>query len=463
MRILITLVSLSIACGEEAGPTGGSASQDGAGPVGGSNVVGGGGATSSDGGHSQAGGSGTGGEGGGGVASYAVETALISDQHRFIDGAMFGGWGPHLGHLIELPSGVFLVDDVCSQPRGSSLLPCDASDDHTVGYYRRGPSGWALVTTQALPGLVQQNTATIASADGSALHTFGVDVAAGKIQECTFIAPAGVVTCAELPFTLAPGSNYIGAALSPLGHRLVWWTTVVDGGGGSFHYIVDYGSGWNGPRSGDVAGYNDASYINIAFPSTTPATFVMHSQLVAGLAPNWTFTGAIGVGSLTTSDPVVWSVPLASVGGTDPIASTNDIWIDPVSNDEHVIARAASGAAAYFHRPASGSWTAAAFVLDQSFRARLIPHGDRVALAYGLAGAGLAFRVATEADRTPGSPIDWGALGEQAVALPDGYGDLYAIYPAGPPYQLAPGSAIELALVGAERQFEVLGVTLTPP
>ena len=49
-----------------------------------------------------------------------------------------------------------------------------------------------------------------------------------------------------MPFTLVPSSNYLGAAISPLGYRMVWWTGVVDGGGGSFHYVVDYGGGWNG-------------------------------------------------------------------------------------------------------------------------------------------------------------------------------------------------------------------------
>ncbi len=459
-------VALLLACGDSTAPSGGSAAEGG----GGSGAAtatrgsGAGGAGPSAGGNGGNGGGGAAGGGAGGApADYAVGTALISIQHRFIDGAMFGGWGPHLGHLVELPSGTFFVDDVCTQPGDSGLLPCDVNDDHTLGYYRRVGGVWELVTTAALPGVVQQNTATIASPTGGSLHTFGLDVSGAKIQQCTFVAPAGPVTCAELGFTVAPNSNYIGAALSPLGYRLVWWTTVADGGGGSFHYLVDYGGGWNGPRSGGVAGYNDASYVNIAFPSSVPASFVMHGQLVAGLAPNWTFTGAIGVGNLTTTDAVSWTVPLASVGGTDAIVSTNDIWVDPVGNDEHVIARTSVGAAAYFHRPMGGAFSDASFVLDQSYRARLVPHGDRLALVYGLAGAGLALRVARPEDRPAGSPIDWGQLPEQAIPLPDGYADLYAIYPAGPPYQAAPGAAIELALVGAERQFEVLGVTLTPP
>ncbi|MBL8742039.1 MAG: hypothetical protein JNK04_13120, partial [Myxococcales bacterium] len=251
---------LLLACGDTSAPTGGTSNPGGAHAGGG--VEGGSGGEvalgpSSSGGEGEGG---SGGEGGRIGGEYAVSTALISSQHRFIDGAMFGGWGPHLGHLITLGDDVFLVDDICAQPGDASLGACDVNDDHTLGYYRRATDGWSLVTTTTLPGVVQQNTATIASADGSVLHTFGIDVAGEKLQECVFAVPAGPVSCSELPFTLAPSSNYIGAAISPLGHRVVWWTTVVDGGGGGFHYIVDYGGGWNGPRSGDVIGFNDASY-----------------------------------------------------------------------------------------------------------------------------------------------------------------------------------------------------------
>ena len=41
---------------------------------------------------------------------------MITSTHRFAPGAMFGGWGPHLGHLVRLPSGqLFWVDDACTQ------------------------------------------------------------------------------------------------------------------------------------------------------------------------------------------------------------------------------------------------------------------------------------------------------------------------------------------------------------
>lgn len=404
----------------------------------------------------------TSGAGGGGLG-YSVTTSVITSDHRFIDGAMFGGWGPHLGHLVTDTAGTaYFVDDVCAQSPGGPLALCDVLDNHTLGYFWREPAGWKLVSTVGLPGTVQQNTATIVSSDGASLSTFGIDVATNHIVECAFPLPVGPPSCNALPFVLGPSSNYIGAAISPAGYRMVWWTGVVDGGGGSFHYIVDYGGGWNGPRSGTAAGYNDASYIHVGFPTDAPARFVMHAQLVSGLAPNWSFFGAVGTGDLTTSDPVAFTLPLADIGGADPVVSTDDVWVDPVTQDEHLLARTDAGAAAYFHRPPGGSWSAASFVLPSTFRARFVPHGDRLALVSGPNGSGLAVRVAGPADRVSGAPIDWRGIPAFQPSLPPGYDNVYAIYPAGPPYRRGSADDIEIAVVGADRQYEVLGVHLAP-
>ncbi|NUO54141.1 MAG: hypothetical protein HOV80_35285 [Polyangiaceae bacterium] len=457
-RLVVCTLAL-VACSDDdpAGSGGGSSSASSGAPATTKSATTGTGSTTSTGSAAAGGGGGAGGS----TPSYTASTSIITSDHRFIDGQMFGGWGPHLGHSIDAgANGLWFVDDVCAQPGISGLSPCDVNDDHTLGWYRRDGGAWSLVTTASIPGAVQQNTATISSADGATLFTFGLDVAAGSIIECAFDLPAGPPTCGALPFPLVPSSNYIGAAISPDGYRVVWWTGVVDGGGGSFHYIVDYGGGWNGPRSGGAAGYNDASYIGIGFPTDAPARFVMHVQLVSGLAPAWSFFGGMGTGDLTTSDPVTFSLPLAPVTGDDPVVSTNDVWVDPASQDEHVIARTEAGRAAYYHRPPQGSWSGPLFSLDATYRARFVAHGDRMALVYGPNGSGLAFRVATAADLPTGSPIDWAALEETPIPLPAGYDSIYAIYPAGAPYQVVPGSNIEIAVVGAERQYEVLGVSL---
>lgn len=482
VRVWAVILSLA-GCGDDgagahdtSSSAGGSTSNQGAAGAGGANATGGMGGAGTIGGADQGGAGGAEGT----LADYTVTQSLITTNHRYIPNQMFGGWGPHLGHMVWASDDddrqLYFVDDLCSQMSGGQPALCDVNVDHTLGYFRREGTKeeptWALIGAATVPGTVQQNTATIASADGATLYSYGIAVAAARIVECSFALPAGPAACNYLPFVLPAFSNYVGAAISPDGYRIVWWTVVADGGGGTFHYIVDYGGGWNGPRSGGAAGYNDSSYINIAFPTDDPPRFVMHTQLVSGLAPNWSFFGGIGWASLDTADAVDWSLPLAAIDG-DAVVSTNDIWIDPVSQDEHVLARTNEGRAAYYHRPPGGTWSPATFFVDSTLRARFVPHCagggttrgdcDRLALVAGTAGTGLTVRLARASDRTPGQPIDWSSLSERVIELPTGYESIYAIYPGAVPYQVVPGSSIDVAIVGSERQNEVLNVTLSPP
>jgi hypothetical protein len=463
MRGAVAVLPIVVfACSSEDGSTataaGGGGSSDGGAAFGGSWA---GGGTSGNGG-TNTGGSAADAGFDAGTSAPVIET--IHDHHRYIATKMFGGWGPHLGHLLRAPessgngSTLWLADDHCAQP-GSTGTPCDVNHDHTLGYFERTPSGWIQRHTIALPGTIQQNTGSIVSPDGTKITTFGLDIAGNHIIECNYDPKTGPLGCNPLTFTtLLPSSNYMGAAISPQGHRLVWWTTVVDNGAGSFHYIVDYGGGWNGPRSGDCGGYNDASYINIAFGGVAPSDFTMHAQLVSGAAPNWSFLGAIGQGNLSTTDPVSWQNALSVTG--DTVSSTNDIWTDAATGDTHVIARTTDGAAPYFHRPAGGAWSGATFVLPATYRARFVPTGDRLFLIYGPAAGGLAYRVAEKADRVPGAPIAWDSLAESHVELPADFGMVMAIYPESPVYQPTSATGAHVAIVGETAQWSVTHVQL---
>jgi len=399
------------------------------------------------------------------AAPPAPELATIHSQHRFVQSAMFGGWGPHLGHLVRASASsgagtsLWFVDDSCAQTGGAGVV-CDVLDNHTLGYFEKTASGWQARGSVTLPAGIQQNTATLAGATGGVLHTYGVDVKNHVLRECSFATATGPTGCSALPFTLLPSSNYLGAAIAPNGSRLVWWTTVVDGGGGSFHYVVDYGGGWNGPRSGGVGGYNDASYANIAFGGDAPSRFTLHGQLVSGLAPNWGFVGAVGTGDLTTTDAVVWSTPFGAAA--DPVVSTNDIWTDPASDDTHLVARTQAGAAAYYHRPKGGGWSVKPFLLPATYRARFVLSLNRLVLVYGPNAGGLAWRIAAPSARPAGSPVDWAKLPEHVLALPGDFGAVQAIYPESPAYQKAPASGIHVALVGATKQNVVLHAAIEP-
>src|SRR5262249_46896738 len=144
---------------------------------------------------------------------------------------------------------------------------------------------WTQRTTIPLSG-VQQNTATIELA--GTIYIYGV--AGRNIVECT---EGG---CTTIPIDIGAGANYVGAAVVAGIGRVVWWTNVVDGGGGRFGYLVNYGAGWNGPRDGAVGGYNNCAYTHVAFDGSTARWFC---QVVSGLAPNWSFATLVGATAQT--------------------------------------------------------------------------------------------------------------------------------------------------------------------
>lgn len=385
-----------------------------------------------------------------GAPAPVVTTRVITTSHRAVPGKMFGGWGPHLGHLVRRPNGeLWFVDDACD-----AATPCDVNVNGRFDAFRLGPSGWERRAQIALAG-IQQNTGTIVT--GDVFETYGVDVGTSRIVVCRLDPGTTASSCAPIAITLPPSTNYVGAAVSPEGWKLTWATTVVDGGGGTFHWLVDYGGGWNGPRTGAIGGYNDASYVNVAFfGGARKSELVAFAQLVAGTAPSWTFHGATANGDAATVNALSFDV--LPPAGADPIASTNDVVVDPATNDVHLVARTNAGAAAiYFRASSATTWGAPTAVLPATYRARFVQLADgRLVLVYGKNGMGLWMRVSPA--RVAGKPVDWASLPETRLALPADYEDLYAIYPEAASYQRTLPKTLDLAVVSAKRESEALHV-----
>jgi hypothetical protein len=36
------------------------------------------------------------------ISNGKFRTQVITEEHRSVPGAMFGGWGPHLGHMVRV-------------------------------------------------------------------------------------------------------------------------------------------------------------------------------------------------------------------------------------------------------------------------------------------------------------------------------------------------------------------------
>lgn len=371
-----------------------------------------------------------------GEAPWVARVSELTNQHRAIPGVMFGGWGPHLGHLVQTSDATYWVDDVCSP---STPGDCNVDINRRVGIFRHGDT-WEQVGSIGLAG-VQQNTAAIADADR--IFIYGIASGAQRIQECTYAATGQ--GCTTIPIPIGAFANYIGAAFVGSA-RVVWWTNVVDGGGGSFSYLVNYGGGWNGPRTGPIGGYNDCGYAHLASrPDGSVAAFC---QVVSGLAPNWTFATLVGTARAQLDAPVVWTNGLAPEPG-DPIISTNDLIV--AGGTEHLIARSQAGAAVYY----TGAPYTRVTSLPSTFRARWLVAGDRIALARDVDRSRLVVSI------SPPSPTElaveqWETV---EVLLPD-LGDILAIYPVAAAYQRRPMTSFELAVVGTTDEHRAVHVAI---
>ncbi|MBA3462978.1 MAG: hypothetical protein H0T46_23685 [Deltaproteobacteria bacterium] len=381
-----------------------------------------------------------------------VTVERITGEHRAIPGVMFGGWGPHLGHLLRVGDATYWVDDLCAPATGGD---CDVNVNRRVGVFRRDTTGWTRLGVMALPG-VQQNTASLAV--GAHLYSYGIASGAQRIVECDFSLASSSGACSTIPIPIGAFANYVGAAVVPGGGRLVWWTNVVDGGGGSFSYLVNYGGGWNGPRTGPIGGYNDCGYAHVAFRGASAELFC---QVVSGLAPNWSFATLVGSTSTTLASPVAWTNGLAPPAG-DSVMSTNDLYVDP-AGAAHLLARTSKGAAVYYHAPSgSAAYGPPALVLPATFRARWVAADTTLALARDVNRKRLVISTAARADLAAGAfaPSTWS---ETEVPLPTGFGDIVAIYPVSPAYQDGPIRDVELAVVGTGDEHVALYVRWSLP
>lgn len=395
---------------------------------------------------------------GGSPSAPRVLHTVITGTHRAIPGQMFGGWGPHLGHLVRRAGGeLWFVDDACE---ATGPTACDVNVNRRVDAFSfdEGARTFRKRGAVALSG-VQQNTATIAR--GGVFHTYGVDTAQSRLTECT-LDPAAVAAwaCRTIPIALPAQTNYVGAAVSPDGHKLVWATTVSDGGGGTFHWFADYGGGFNGPRTGAVGGFNDASYAHASFlGGAQKGRFVFHAQLVGGLAPNWTFHAAVADGDVGTANALAFT--LLAGAANDPLVSTNDVLVDPVTNDAHLLARSRAGDAVYLFRPSGGAWSAPRAVFPKSLRARLsLLASGHLAVVYQTP-QGVAVKLAPRTARAAGAPVDWSVVPVVSLGLPSAYASPIAIYTEEATYQAAAPPAVSFALVG-KNEREVLYVRVDP-
>ena len=407
MRSCFGLVALALlaGCGEEAGarddhPAGGPAS-------------GAGGAASAASAGS-AGSGGTAGDGGTG-GTPPVVYSLVTSTHRHDPGKMWSGWGNHLGHLVRAPDGsLFYVDDTGN----------DVNVNAGLAYYHFVGGKWTQVGTAAFYGLIQQNTGSVLAKNGI-VYTYGVDVADGQIEECAFDTTALSAACNLTGVLAGDSANYIGAAVSPSGYRVVWWTTT----NGTFRYAYELGGGWNGPVVSSIAGYGDFSYVTASFSDDTHIH--ISGEGVTGDAPNWSYDGLYS--DVVLGMPITGWTTLPGTDMSGPVEDTSATWVD-ASGAVHMIGRTTSGEV-YVHRSPAGELSASHFVPGVS-GGRLIASADgNVYYVTGDVDGGIRLQ-SFPTSRIAG-PIPWDDQPIRAIPGPPGLGRLI-LFPEIPQYQNAP-------------------------
>ena len=368
---------------------------------------------------------------------------VVTGSHRFQQNVAFGGWGPHLGKLMRAPDGsLWMADDT-----GNNVLANDG-----ISYYHQINGQWVFAGSNNFFGVIQQNTGSVLR--GDTIYSYGIDTKNHRVEECYFSTVKTYKACNSLPFELSPNANYIGAALTPSGYTMVWWTNVVNNGAGTFEYIYNFGGGWNGPVSSGIGGFSDASYANIAFYNDS--SFVIHAELVTGDAPNWKFVGSFADGSLGNAI-AEWKT-LSPVGGTDSIISTDDVWVD-AKGGAHILARSQNGTMVYYYRPRGGSFSGVLAAFPGVYRARFVDSSNgQVYLVYGKAGDGL--RVITIDKSTSRGALPLQESASQKVSTPSGYTTIDAIYPESRIYQTVQVQGMHILINGRDNQGELVHIEL---
>lgn len=369
---------------------------------------------------------------------YVVSSFQISDKHRFDrsePGLVGGFWGHHLGHMVRTATqGLWYVDDTGE----------DVDRNPAIQYHRFDGENWSLQKTLANPTTIQQNTATMAI--GDTIYTYGVNIIGGYIEEAVFDAKTKTAVYNRKIRSIGTSTNYIGAAVSPTGARIVWWTKVDYNGGPSQWVYMVYRNGEWGPSIISSVPGNDFSYVFASFLNDT--VMYVGGEVPSGIAPNWTYE--VGAGKVVLGSPIEG---FTKMKGSNVAA--NDIWVNKANGDVHLFTYGSYGMIGYFYKPANGAWNDTVHLLEVGnvSRWRFIdsPDGNLYLI---LSQGGFKFI------RIPKSGIT-GLINIQGLDVvpinsDDGFTSSYAIWPEVKEFQTTPVGGIHFAYPGNDFSYSNL-------
>ncbi len=383
--------------------------------------------------------------------SSAARVTLITSQHSNNPYRDYGGWAPHLGHLIEMRGQLWFIDGD-GYNSASNYGP-----DWGVSYYKLASQQWQRLdrqgsTNPALPepihAHVGQRAGTIVGMDDVA-YTYAMrestpDTPAQSLIECNFdpVNPNWGDQCHSVSEIVVPsGSNYIGAAVFPKnasggaeGAKVVWWTIPAKPTG-QICFVFNYWSatahrylGFNGPFCEALPmTFTDASYAKIGFDPDRGRYWIF-AYLTCGLGGGATPSGVgIAMGQVgTTPKANAWSItPFDPDTCKGVSAQPEDLWVNPTNGDVHVLVQSSSsGQSKYFYSKGDSQSQPGMYQFVQvaeflgTFARFVAPMGPRLFVAYGsscdkTSCTPLHFRW----DSISQSPFDWCQHGEYDIGL----------------------------------------------
>lgn len=370
---------------------------------------------------------------------YSVQSYQITDHHR-VDkeepGLVGGFWGHHLGHMVRTSSqGLWYVDDSGT----------DVNRNPAINYHHFDGMKWTLVKSLTNPSTIQQNTATLAV--GDTLYTYGVNIVGGYIEEAVFDSKTHSAIYNRKIRYIGPSTNYIGAAVSPNGTRVVWWTKVVDNNGPSdWVYIYNKNGEWCKDSIVTKIIGNDFSYVFVSF--LNDSVFYVGGEIPGGNAPNWTYE--VGAGKVVLGEPISG---FAKMKGAN--TAVNDIWVNKENGDVHLFAYGPYGSIGYFYKSENGEWGERIEVseIGSVSRWRFIdsPDGNLYLI---LSQNGFKFTVIPKAGIS--GKINFSNVTISSINSDEGFTSSYAIWPESPEFQTTPVGGINFAYPGNDYSYSNL-------
>ncbi len=360
----------------------------------------------------------------------------VTDEHRFQENVMSGHWGHHLGHLVRTATtGLWFVDDTGN----------DVYITPKARYYQLQHDGvWAWRADIMNPGQVQQNTATVAV--GDSIYTYGIDIANGYLTE-NWIDTRTLSSEAHKIVKVEPNTNYIGAAVSPKGIRIIWWTNVVDGGGPcKWFYTFNDGQQWHPVITSAIEGANDFSYVVVTFANDS--TFYAAGEAIGGLAPNWTYD--LAVGKVVLGEAITGFIKLPGDNYT-----ACDIWCNQLNGDLHLLGNGKGAKVNYYYKPSGGTWPDSFETItdpETIYRGtRFIDAHDGYLYLILSTPAGLKFKYLKKDQITDEIPFD--ALTTIDIHNNPGFNRVFAVFPERAEFQTTPIGGINFAYPGNDYDY----------